>query len=310
MTQLPLVITCGDPAGVGPETTDALLRQAASGGLPPLIVAGHPRWIASLRGTFPALEAIEVGGEFHPPRPGNPTEDGARIALAAMEAAADACVAGRARGVVTGPVSKAWLKRIGYALPGQTEFFAERWGGDPTMAFAGGRLRVVLATWHIPFSAVPAALTPACLALAVERAALLAGRLGATRPRIAVCGLNPHAGEDGLMGDDEREHIDPVLDSLRARHPGLSRTLPADTVFWRQLKGDFDVVVALYHDQGLAPLKTLEFDRAVNITLGLPWIRTSPDHGTAFDIAGRGVANHGSLAEAVRLADRLAQVKE
>ncbi len=124
-------------------------------------------------------------------------------------------------------------------------------------------------------------------------------------PRIAVCGLNPHAGEGGLLGTEERDHIDPLLDRLRAAHPGLSRALPGDTVFVRQLRGEFDAVVALYHDQGLAPLKTLEFDHAVNITLGLPHVRTSPDHGTGFDLAGRGLASATSFAHAVRVARAL-----
>ena len=173
------------------------------------------------------------------------------------------------------------------------------------MAFAGRELRVVLATWHIPFAEVPHALDAPALSRAVAAADRLARSLGATSPRIGVCGLNPHAGEDGLLGDDERLRLDPILDTLRPHHPGLSRCLPGDTVFWRHRRGDFDAVVALYHDQGLAPVKTLEFESAVNISLGLPFLRTSPDHGTAFDIAGRGVADTGSWDHAVRLARRL-----
>ena len=155
---------------------------------------------------------------------------------------------------------------------------------------------------------LPAAVTAPVLeraaAAAVELCRADEARAGSA-PRIAVCGLNPHAGEDGLLGYEERDSIDPILDRLRARFPGLSRTLPGDTVFGRQLRGDFDAVVALYHDQGLAPLKTLEFDQAVNITLGLPWVRTSPDHGTGFDIAGRGVASAASFTNAVRMARAL-----
>ena len=225
----------------------------------------------------------------------------------ALRAAAAAAMAGRVAGVVTGPVAKSWMARVGWRFPGQTEFFAAEWGGEPVMAFAGGRLRVVLATWHIPFAEVPAALTAPVLERAVAAAAELcaataAGAGEGAAPRIGVCGLNPHAGEDGLLGLEEREHIDPVLDALRPRFPGLSRALPGDTVFGRQLRDEFDVVVALYHDQGLAPLKTLDFDEAVNITLGLPWVRTSPDHGTGFGIAGRGAASGTSFANAVRLA--------
>ena len=183
------------------------------------------------------------------------------------------------------------------------------------MAFAGGRLSVVLATWHIPLKDVPAALTAETLERAVVAADFLARRfsraagtaeaVGGAFPRIGLCGLNPHAGEGGILGSEEIERIEPAASRLRSRFPGLSRCVPADTVFARQLRGEFDVVVALYHDQALAPLKTLEFDEAVNISLGLPRVRTSPDHGTAYDIAGKGVAQCRSFANAVRVARRL-----
>jgi len=175
------------------------------------------------------------------------------------------------------------------------------------MAFAGDRLRVVLATWHIPLGDVPSAITKQAISRAVVNADILVRALGghAGAARIAVCGLNPHAGEGGLIGSEEMELLSPILDNLRGEYPGLSGCEPADTLFWRHLKGEFDVVVALYHDQGLAPLKAVEFDRAVNITMGLPWVRTSPDHGTGFEIAGCGVADHQSFAHAVSLADRI-----
>ena len=296
----PIALTCGDPAGVGPEIIARWL-------------AAYPEWRDKVMPVGPRrwLDALGVGGvavgdaDFEA-TPGRPDARGQRVALDAMIAAADGCRDGRFRAVVTGPVSKAGLHSIGYRHPGQTEFFAERWGGEPVMAFAGERLRVVLATWHIPFAQVPAALDRPALARAVRAADRLARALGATSPRIAVCGLNPHAGEDGLLGDDERERLDPWLDALRAEHTGLSRCLPGDTVFHRQLRGEFDAIVALYHDQGLAPVKVLEFDSAVNITLGLPHLRTSPDHGTAYGIAGKGVADFGSWHHAVRLAHTLA----
>lgn len=296
----PIALTCGDPAGVGPEIIARWL-------------AAYPEWRDKVMPVGPRrwLDALGVGGvavgdaDFEA-TPGRPDARGQRVALDAMIAAADGCRDGRFRAVVTGPVSKAGLHSIGYRHPGQTEFFAERWGGEPVMAFAGERLRVVLATWHIPFAQVPAALDRPALARAVRAADRLARALGATSPRIAVCGLNPHAGEDGLLGDDERERLDPWLDEMRAEHPGLSRCLPGDTVFHRQLRGEFDAIVALYHDQGLAPVKVLEFDSAVNITLGLPHLRTSPDHGTAYGIAGKGVADFGSWHHAVRLAHTLA----
>ncbi len=173
------------------------------------------------------------------------------------------------------------------------------------MAFVGRQLRAVLATWHIPLRAVSDALSAETLERAVHRAYSLATALGSEAPRIGVCGLNPHAGEGGLLGDEEKTVLDPALDRLRKEIPGLSACLPGDTVFHRQVKGEFDVVVAAYHDQALAAVKTLEFDAAVNVTLGLPYVRTSPDHGTAFGIAGQGRADAGSMVEALLLADRL-----
>jgi 4-hydroxythreonine-4-phosphate dehydrogenase len=197
------------------------------------------------------------------------------------------------------------LARIGYAYPGQTEFFAARWGGEPVMAFCGGKLRVVLATWHIPLCEVAAALGPHLLRRTIAAADRLARAEGVARPRIGVCGLNPHAGEGGLLGEEERDFINPALEKLRTEFSGLSLCEPGDTLFARSLRGEFDVVIALYHDQGLAPLKVIDFDESVNVTLGLPHVRTSPDHGTAFGIAGKGVARVTSFANAVTVARRL-----
>ena len=267
-------------------------------------VFGPAAWLANL-----AVEGVAVGPETFEAIPGEPTEAGARVALAAMEAAAAACREGDCSAVVTAPVSKAWLQRVGYPFPGQTEFFADQWGGEPTMAFCGGSLRVVLATWHDPLMQVATLLErdPTLLARAVARADFLARAEGAPAPRIGVCGLNPHAGEGGLIGSEEERFLNPQLEGLRRDFPGLSTCLPGDTVFWRARQGDFDVVVALYHDQGLGPLKTLEFDRSVNVTLGLPWVRTSPDHGTAFELAASGGAvGITSFAQAVEVARRLA----
>jgi len=288
-----LAITCGDPAGVGPEIAAAWLAahpdQAGD-----VAAIGPARW---LEGLPAAVAKIPVGLEDFAGVPGHPDGEGALVAWAALERAAAGCRSGEFAGVVTGPVSKEWLGRIGWSFPGQTEFFAARWGGEPTMAFCGGRLRVALLTWHIPFRAVPEHLTAENFARTVKAAAELG-------TRIAVCGLNPHAGESGLFGTEERDIIDPILDRLRPQFPGLSRALPADTLFARQLRGEFDVVLALYHDQGLAPLKAVDFDEAVNVTLGLPFVRTSPDHGTAFGIAGKGRANPRSFENAVAVARR------
>lgn len=296
-----IVIACGDPAGVGPEV--ARKWAAANPALADEAILVGPRsWFESSRELAP-FEQVEVGDSDFQYTPGQPSTGGAEAALEALEYAADACVRGRAAAVVTGPVSKLWMRRIGFDFPGQTEFFAARWGGDPVMAFGGGRLRVVLATWHIPLARVAKELNAANLERAIVQAERLAALCGIREtPRIGVCGLNPHAGEEGLIGSEERDWIDPLLDRLREERPGLSRTQPADTLFWRALRNEFDVVVALYHDQGLAPLKAIDFEEAVNLTLGLPFLRTSPDHGTAYDIAGRGVAGWRSFARAVELA--------
>ena len=296
-----LALICGDPAGVGPEIIAAWLVEHASETAGVLVI-GPARWLASLPTD---VEKIAVGPADYTATLGAPDDTGARVALAAMELAAAGCRDGRFSGVVTGPVSKARLAAVGYPFPGQTEFFAARWGGEPVMAFCGGRLRVVLLSWHLPLRDVPTQLTPATFERTVRAADALARAEGVAQPRIAVCGLNPHAGEDGLLGSEEITTIDPILDTLRGEFPGLARTLPGDTVFARQLKGEFDVVVALYHDQGLAPLKTVDFDQAVNVTLGLPFVRTSPDHGTAYGIAGKGVASGTSFANAVTVARRL-----
>lgn len=296
-----LAITCGDPAGVGPEIIASWLA-AHPGEAADVAVIGPAQWL----GTLPAAGAkIAVGLEEFALRPGQPDGEGALVAWAAMERAAAGCKAGEFSGVVTGPVSKAALAKIGYEFPGQTEFFAAKWGGDPVMAFCGGKLRVVLATWHVPLHEVARLLGPHLLHRTVAAAATLASAEGIAAPRIGVCGLNPHAGEGGLLGYEEKDLLDPALDHLRAEFPGLSSCQPGDTLFARALRGEFDVVVALYHDQGLAPLKVIDFDEAVNVTLGLPFVRTSPDHGTAYGIAGQGKASPRSFANAVTVARRL-----
>ncbi len=296
-----IAFTCGDPAGVGPEIIHSWLaaHSSESAGV---AVIGPELWLSRLPD---GARKIPVGIEAFEAIPGKPSGEGALVAWAAMERAAFGCKEGEFEAVVTGPVSKEWLSRIGYEYPGQTEFFAARWGGNPTMAFSGGRLRVVLLSWHIPLRDVPAQLTPEAFSRAIQAADELAMAEGIANPRIGICGLNPHAGEGGILGREEIDVIEPILRPLRSRYPGVSRCEPSDTIFGRQLKGEFDVVVALYHDQGLAPLKVIDFDTAVNITLGLPQVRTSPDHGTAFGIAGKGIASTNSFANAVLLARRL-----
>ncbi len=296
-----LAFTCGDPAGIGPEIIASWLAAhlaEASG----VAIIGPHCWLASLD---TAAEKIAVGLDEFTAVPGQPSGEGALVAWAAMERAAAGCKSREFSGVVTGPISKSGLAKIGYAFPGQTEFFAARWGGEPVMAFCGGKLRVVLATWHIPLHEVARALGPHLLHRTVAAADALARAEGITAPRIGVCGLNPHAGEDGLLGYEERDFFNPALVQFQVEFPGLSLCQPGDTLFGRAFKGEFDVVVALYHDQGLAPLKVIDFDESVNVTLGLPFVRTSPDHGTAFGIAGQGKASPRSFTNAVTVARRL-----
>jgi 4-hydroxythreonine-4-phosphate dehydrogenase len=296
-----LAFTCGDPAGVGPEIIASWLAahpaEAAD-----ITVIGPAKWLQSL----PAgVTKLPVGLEEFAATAGQPDGEGALVAWAAMDRAAAGCQAGEFSGVVTGPVSKAALAKIGYAFPGQTEFFAAKWGGNPVMAFCGGKLRVVLATWHVPLHEVARQLGPHLLHRTIAAADTLARADGIAKPRIGVCGLNPHAGEDGLLGYEEKDLLNPALAHLRQEFPGVSTCQPGDTLFARALRGEFDVVVALYHDQGLAPLKVIDFDEAVNVTLGLPFVRTSPDHGTAFGIAGQGKASTRSFSNAVVVARRL-----
>jgi 4-hydroxythreonine-4-phosphate dehydrogenase len=300
-----IVITCGDPSGIGPEIIAAWVASnpAEARGV---AIIGPALWLASLP---QGPRTIEVGIEDFAAEPGRPSGEGSLVAWAALERAAALCASGEFSGVVTGPVSKERMATIGWNFRGQTEFFAARWKGDPTMAFCGGKLRIALVSWHIPLREVPASLNAGNITRTVAAADELARADGVSAPRIGVCGLNPHAGEGGIIGTEERDMIDPILDTLRPRYPGLSRCQAADTLFGRQLRGEFDVAVALYHDQGLAPLKAVDFEDSVNVTLGLEHVRTSPDHGTAYSIAGKGTANPRSFSNAVAVARRLIRVR-
>ena len=301
----PLAVTCGDPAGVGLEIITRWLLEAPQW-KDRICPIGPREWLDSL-----GMDGLECPTRLSGLTPGEPGPAGARLAWEALQLAAEGCLEGRFSAVVTAPVSKEWLQSVGYPFPGQTEFFAEAWGGSPSMAFAGRELRVVLATWHEPLESVPLLFRkdPALLERAVLHTIEWAAMENIRDPRIAVCGLNPHAGEGGILGSEEMELLNPRLDVLRKSYPGLSQCLPGDTVFHRMREGEFDFIIALYHDQGLIPVKTLEFHHAVNLTLGLPHIRTSPDHGTAFSIAGKGIARSGSLAHAAELAWRYAEVR-
>ena len=295
MSTLPIAVTCGDPAGVGPELLADWLKahpaQASS-----VLPIGPADWIAQLG------QGLAVGPKDFVTRPGQPDDAGQLIAIEAMELAARGATGGRFAAVVTGPVNKKGLAGVGYVFPGQTEFFASRWTGEPVMAFAGGKMTVGLVTWHIPIAEVPRAVTGTDIRRTVLALIALRTKLCDRRPRIAVCGLNPHASEGGLLGKEDDAVIRPAVEALRAEGHDVVGPLPGDTIFHRHLQGEFAAVAAIYHDQGLAPLKAVDFSTSANLSLGLKHVRTSPDHGTAYEIAGQGKADRGSFDSAMRLA--------
>ena len=239
--------------------------------------------------------------------PGRPDPANARYVLATIDAAAEGCLAGRFSAMVTAPVQKSAINDAGIPFQGHTEYLAAKTGGaQPVMLLVAGTLRVALATTHLPLAEVPRRLTRESLeaTLTVLERGLRAS-FGISAPRILVCGLNPHAGEGGHLGREEIEVIAPALDTLRANGLSIAGPLPADTAFTPASLADADAVLAMYHDQGLPVIKHAGFGRAVNVTLGLAFHRTSVDHGTALDLAGTGRADPGSLFEAIRLAQRL-----
>ncbi len=326
-----LAITMGDPVGIGPEV---ILKAATVNdvrGEASLVVYGDPRVLyrATTDNAIP-MKIVEVEAPEEAPAVsgarelaviavsriapdsfawGRPTEESDRAQVAYIEAAFEAVAKKRAAALVTAPISKTSLKRAGAPWPGHTEMLAELSGIErPVMMLAGPTLKVVPLTIHIPLSAVPSALSVDKVLHAVRVTdASFRRYFGRRRPRIAVAGLNPHAGEQGLFGDEEKAFIEPAIE--RARAEGIDATGPyaADTIFYRAVAGAFDVVIGMYHDQALIPIKLLDFDSAVNVTLGLPLIRTSVDHGTAYDIAGKGVASANSMIQALRLATRMAE---
>ena len=328
---LPLAVTAGDPAGIGPEVilkalTHPRLRRTSA------LVVGD---VLTLRETARRLDvgceivetdeaAVLDGGVSPAPagrrrtipvvaasrldpgqrRPGRPSVAGGRAAYRAIETATRLAMAEVVAGLVTAPINKAWVNRAGFPISGHTELLQHLTRApDVRMMLAGSRLRVVLATIHVAIAAVPKALGRRAIARTITIAAAHLRRYHRVlRPRIAVAGLNPHAGEDGLFGDEESRVITPAIADARRAGVRASGPYPADSLFFHALEGQFDAVIAMYHDQGLIPLKLLHFHDAVNVTLGLPIIRTSPDHGTAYDIAGRGKADPGSMIEAIALA--------
>ena len=284
-----IAITVGDPSGIGPEIAVKAARD------PRVVDACDP----ILYGPYSAeLEAFPAG-----------VVDAAsgRAAYDAIVGAVRDAQAGRVAAMVTAPINKEAFAAAGFAWRGHTDLLADLCGvSEVAMMFWSERLRVVLATVHIPLREVPARLTMDGLLKTIRLTASSMPRFGVVSPRIGVAGLNPHAGENGLLGGEDRDVIRPAVEAAAAEGLSVYGPYPADTLFVRAVRGEFDVVVAAYHDQGLVPVKLIAFGRAVNVTLGLPIIRTSVDHGTAFDIARRGVADEGSLVEAILLAARLA----
>ena len=292
----------GDPAGVGYEIIEGAIREKPEL-IDELVVIGYSTWVDQLRKKY-KIEGVPLSAPSKI-KLGEPTVEGGSNALQAMQVAADGCQDGTFSGVVTGPISKYWCQRAGLKYPGQTEFFASQWKGEPTMAFVAEQMIVSLVTWHIPLMDVWKELTSEAITRALTNTVALLKKLGHEHPRIGVCGFNPHAGEMGHIGSEETEVLNPLIKTLQSDAYELSGCHPSDTLFYRHISGEFDGVIALYHDQALGPLKTVAFHNAVNVTLGLDHIRTSPDHGTAYGIAGAKIARPDSLISAIELAMKL-----
>ena len=321
----PLAVAMGDPAGVGPEIIAKAWARRREERLLPFFAVGDVRAIArvwdgpvahidSPSGALAVFDdalpvlTVEDSGEIVP---GRPDLQGARCALHSLELATGLTRSGAAGALVTGPVSKAQLYQIGFTHPGQTEFVAERVGvaaSATVMMLAGPTLRVVPATTHVALSQVPGLITTGLLvAKALVTARALARDFGIASPRLAFAGLNPHAGEQGAIGREEIDVIIPAVEALVAQGIDTTGPMAADTMFHARARATYDAAICCYHDQALVPLKTLHFDEGVNITLGLPIVRTSPDHGTAFGIAGQDRAEPGAMIAALRLAAEAAQ---
>ena len=321
----PLALTMGDPAGIGPEITLAAWQRKDQEGLPPFFLIADPAHIRSLAGdeanvaeiASPA-EAIDLFRDAFPvlahalsvpALPGIPAPANAAPTISSIDRAVAFAQSGEAAAVVTNPINKSVLyDGAGFAYPGHTEYLAHLGGVSRTvMMIAAPGLRVVPVTIHLPLAEVPAALTPELITETARITAdALARDFGIVHPRLALAGLNPHAGEQGAMGREEIDTIAPAIETLRAEGLDVAGPLPADTMFHPAARARYDVALTMYHDQGLVPVKMLDFSGGVNVTLGLPFIRTSPDHGTAYDIAGTGKADPSSLIAAIKTASRMA----
>lgn len=328
----PLAITLGDPAGIGPEVIlGAWARLRAERRAPPAFVVGGAQLLRTMAESLgidcpiipiadpaEAFFAAAVGlpvlaGLDVPLTPGRPTPDGARLALASLQWGVKLALAEGAVGLVTAPVSKGALAAIGWDYPGQTEFLADACGRpyrDAVMMLAGPSLRTVPLTVHVALAEVPGLLSAD---LIIHKARVVAAGLcndfGILQPRLAIAGLNPHAGEGGQFGDEEARIIAPAIAALQSEGIDAFGPVPGDALFTPRARLGYDAALCMYHDQALIPLKALEFDEGVNVTLGLPIIRTSPDHGTAFDIAGKGVADPGAMAAAIVMAAEMATAR-
>jgi 4-hydroxythreonine-4-phosphate dehydrogenase len=319
-----IAITMGEPRGIGPEIiTKALFRSEIRDCCIPIIVgdAEVMKKAVKLTGLALKVEAIDNLSESRPGRDkievlhvksllfskkGVTSESAGRAVVKYIKKAVNLALKKEVKAVVTAPISKEALKAAGFLWPGHTELLAGLTKTkDFAMMFTGGRLNVILCTVHMPIKDVPAAISERLVLKTINLAQKGAGMLGIKNPRIAVSGLNPHAGESGLFGSEEIKAIKPAIEKAGGQGISISGPYPADVVFHKAYKGDFDIVVCMYHDQGLIPFKMLAFETGVNVTVGLPIIRTSPDHGTAFDIAWRNMADESSMSEAIKLASTL-----
>ncbi len=305
-----IAVTMGDRNGVGPEVIVKALADPAIAALARWIILGDP---AVLEGAerltgmrLPEARIVEPQRPLPDGRGSETRGRGGRVEVAAIREAVRLCLAGEAAAMVTAPVNKEAINQAGERFTGHTELIAELCGvADPRMMLASDRLRVVHVTTHIPLREA-CRLDTSRILRTIELSHEAMRRLGFNEPRIAVCGLNPHAGEHGLFGDEEERFIAPAIARAHSQGIGCEGPLPPDTVFWKALRGAYDLVVALYHDQGHIPMKLVAFENAVNVTLGLPIIRTSVDHGTAYDIAGKNLADPGSMKSALRMAATMA----
>lgn len=307
-----VAITLGDPAGVGPELVARVCHDPDVLAAVEPIVVGRSMLLSA--GALacgldaPQVELVKCG-EGAGIKPGQPNEAGGRQAGAFIEKALELCLSGQVQAMVTGPISKAALQAAGYPDTGHTTLLGRLTNTPlPVMMMAGSRLKVVLATVHKAIRQVPELLTTQGIVdVGLISDESMRRFFGLNQPRLAVAALNPHAGEEGMFGDEEERIIAPAVAELKARGVAASGPHPPDTVFWRAMRGEFDLVLCMYHDQGLIPFKLRHFEDGVNVTLGLPIIRTSPDHGTAYDIAGKGLAKPDSIKAAVLLAGHMAR---